>query len=371
MSFAQGLSTALGTNLYDLQILPYHPDPINITLERNKTVEFHMNGNDSTFNLIKRTDTNKTPVGVITWATKSSGSFNIIRTISINNRKMDSQTRFFRISSPNWSGQFDFTPEMVSNSDRITYFNVDYTYLPYSPYIHIAPVFEKNSMYGNDYDDARGLICGGDFSISYTSDKWIEYTINNKNLDQIFKRGIENLQRTHKYDIASGGLQSILGAIGTGIGAGFLAGTGVGIGAGAVSLVGGAADLGLAEAKYKETLNYREDIHELQLDNIKALPNSLTKVGAFNENNKVFPVLEEYDCTDTEKLIVANKIKYEGMTVNAIGKIRDYINNSWSYKDISDSGFIKGKFIQINNISDDTHLLNAIAEEFNKGVYTK
>ena len=60
-------------------------------------------------------------------------------------------------------------------------------------------------------------------------------------------------------------------------------------------------------------------------------------------------------------------LKYQGMTVGAIGKIADYIYNS--YED--DLGFTRGTFLQLSGISDDSHMANAIAEELKMGVYFK
>ena len=57
------------------------------------------------------------------------------------------------------------------------------------------------------------------------------------------------------------------------------------------------------------------------------------------------------------------------MTVMAIGKINDYIGNSWSYDGIESKGYIKGQLIRLETIDEDFHLINAIAGELNKGVY--
>ena len=259
-------------------------------------------------------------------------------------------------------------------------FNIDYTYLPYRPYIHIAPVWSVNGIYGKDFNDAKGLICGGDFSISYLSDEWVNYQVQNKNFQDIFDRGTQNLETNYKYQRIQSVASMITGTL-TGAGAGaasgkFVGGGPVGIAAGvavggAASAVGGALDLKIQKELHNEAMDYRADLFNMQLDNIKALPDTLTKVTAINENNKIFPFIEIYDCTDKEKEAVANKIAWNGMTVGVIGKISDYINNSWSYGDITDKGYIKGQVIRLEGIADDTHMLNAIANELNKGVYTK
>ena len=64
------------------------------------------------------------------------------------------------------------------------------------------------------------------------------------------------------------------------------------------------------------------------------------------------------------------------MTVGRIDSIINYINNNWEYavstdEVITDQGYIKAKIIRIDGIADDFHLLNAISDELNKGVYFK
>ena len=370
ISFAQGIAEKLSNQyLIDLQVLPYHPDPTNIKLESRPwgpTLKFIMQGDDPTFNLITKAD--KSAAGVITWATKSSGTKNIWNPIATTNKKLDNQTRFYRLCSPNWNGQFEFTPEMVG--DKLSYFNVDYTYLPYQPYIHVAPIFEKGSMYGDDYNDARGLICGGDFSITYLSDRWAEYKVQNKNYENIFLRQIQNMEVQHKYGMIDAAIGAAVGTAGGAL-TGATLGKAGGIAGGIASALGGAADLAIKQSLHNEAVDFAKDNFQMQIENIQALPDSISKVTAINENNKVYPVLECYDCTEKEKTALANKIRYNGMTVGIIGTISEYINNSWSYNGIHDKGYLKGYFIQIPKLSNDYHLVSTISEEFNKGVYTK
>ena len=65
------------------------------------------------------------------------------------------------------------------------------------------------------------------------------------------------------------------------------------------------------------------------------------------------------------------------MTVMAIGRIADYINNSWTCKIndntyVSDKGYIKGQLIRLESDNiDDAHLQATIIEEINKGWYFK
>ena len=167
---------------------------------------------------------------------------------------------------------------------------------------------------------------------------------------------------------------TVSGAVSGAIGGGAFGGVG-GIVGGLIGTaaagVGGALDINMKEALYSEAVDYKKDIFNLQLDNIKALPSSLVKITAYNENNKIFPFLEYYTCTDEEKAAVAKKIAWNSMTVGIIGQIQEYIGNSWSYGDIHDKGYIKARLIRFEDAEEDFHNVNAIADELFKGVYFK
>lgn len=363
LSIAQGLAIALDTHLYDLQLLPYCP---MTGLNYGEGYIDINNSSDKRYRIIKNASNN--PVCVLLWSTSSKGTININQTIALDNKKIQNQTQILRLSSPNYSGQFDMN---VAKNNGINSFNIDYTYLPYRPYIHVQPIWNANGLYGKDYNDAKGLICGGDFSITYTSSAWEKYQTENKNFENIFNRETEHLEVNHKYEMIQNGISAATGAAGTGIAAGILGGPIFGAVSGIASALGGAADLSIKQSLFNESMDYRQDLFQMQLDNIKALPNSLTKVTAINENNKIFPFIEIYDCTETEKKAVANKIAWNGMTVGIIDKIENYLANSWSYGEITDNGYIKGKLIRLEEIDEDFHNLQAIADELNKGVYTK
>ena len=63
-----------------------------------------------------------------------------------------------------------------------------------------------------------------------------------------------------------------------------------------------------------------------------------------------------------------------------IGKIKDYLNNTWSYNnDIKSKGYIKGKLINLELPvshreglhSESYNIVNAISGELDKGVFTQ
>jgi hypothetical protein len=81
--------------------------------------------------------------------------------------KLSNELDVYRLCSPNYNGLFEWSN--VKN-DRTDKFNIDCTLRPYNPYIHVTPVFKTSGLYGQDFDDQRGLICQGDFSIPIIND---------------------------------------------------------------------------------------------------------------------------------------------------------------------------------------------------------
>lgn len=58
------------------------------------------------------------------------------------------------------------------------------------------------------------------------------------------------------------------------------------------------------------------------------------------------------------------------MTVGIIDEPGNYINNTWSFASVEDRGFIQGSIININT-KFDTHFVDELNNEFQKGVYTR
>ena len=342
-----GASTGSG-NVYDIQLLPYCP--VRYCIMDDNT--FDVKG--SKFDLVKTSDGNT--VGVLLWATKSSFTLNIYRNIATINPKIENLVDKWRLCSPNFNGQFEFSPAMNGGVD---YFNVDCTYKPFNPYIHVNPNFKK--LYGKDFNDARGLICGGDFSLPQVSNAWADYQLNNKNYENIFNREIQNLQVQQKYQ-RYGDVAAAFGGIAGGAAGGALAGAGGAVIGAGISAIGGAADIAIGDKLRAEAMDYKRDMFGMQMGNIQALPTNITKTTAFTYNNKLFPILEYYTCTIEERNALLDKLRYNGMTVGRIGKIADYLANA------SDQ-YIKGRIIRIEGVSDDFHYYKAISDEIYKGAF--
>ena len=387
MTIAQGLAQALGTNLYDIQLLPFCPFTGYYML--GGRIMALQPDDPKRYTLLKSTTEPSTNLAVMIWCTASSRSFNA--NVNFNyklyekNIKVGSQCDKVRIVSPNYNGIYEFNPG--KNGGLVQNFNVAFTYLPYQPFIRIKPQF--GGIYapsdGEQFDDATGLICQGDFSLSYLSDKWAQYQIQNKNYNNIFDREVKNLELRNNiardkeaWQIASNVFSGVTNGLMTGAitGGGLVGGLVGGAIGGVGSFAAGLKDREVNETLRQEALDYKNDMFGYQLGNIKALPNSITKVTAYNIINNVFPIVEFYTCTKEEKKAVANKIAWNSMTVGRIDSIINYINNNWEYavsteEVITDQGYIKAKIIRIDGIADDFHLLNAISDELNKGVYFK
>lgn len=344
--------------VYDIQILPYCP--VQGLLDNG---EIYFTSAEQ-YSLIKKDEEVK---GVIVNVPSSRFEFNIINTIptatSAIERKVNNQCDKWRLASPNYNTYFDFSVEM---NNGIDYFNVDCEYKPFTPYIHVNPNFKN--LYGQDFNDPRGLVCGGDYSIATIIDQWQQYQIQNKNFQNIFDRQIENMDvinNVQRERETWGAVAGILQGTTSGTMAGAMAGGPWGALAGGIvgatgSALTGAADIRLNERLRNEAIDLTKDNFGYQLGNIQALPNTLSRISAFNNNNKLFPVLEYYTCTEVEKEALRNKIKYNGMTVMTIGTLEDYI---------TDGDYIKGKIIKLPLISDDFHVANTIVYEINQGLY--
>jgi hypothetical protein len=287
---AQALSTALGGTtenlLFDLQLLPYCP----ITnIEAYDRLLEHQDGYINIAQLTEGIDYTWIHTGdstsaddvkqIIFFPQKSEFSFNLSHmwdgstkiptTIEITEKKVQALCDTYRLVSPNYNGQFEFN---AAKNGGITYFNIDCSYKPYTPYIHINPDFGE--LYGSDFNDARGLVCGGDFSLPTITDQWISYQINNKNYLNSFNRQIDNMEISNQYAFQSDKIAAIAGTVQgavSGASTGMVAGntfgpkgaaigaiTGGVIGAG-VSGWAGRQDMRINEALRGEALNYAVD----------------------------------------------------------------------------------------------------------------
>lgn len=368
LAWAMNIAETLGSELYDLQILPYCPlsnwrgrsgstNAAVWSIDKTEHVDYEY--------LIETIGETNYSRGVISFCDVSTKEqvLNQYATI-VGNPKIASQCYNWRLCSPNYASVFEFNAAMNGGVEG---YNVRYTYRPYNPFINVAPVFGR--LYGRDFKDNRGLILSGDFSLPIVTDLWKQYQINNKNYLLAFDRQIQNMEVQYGWQKAQGIANAVVGTVQggtTGAMAGGMMGGAAGAIAGAVigtagSLATGIVDLTMQEALHNEAIDFAKDNFGYQLGNIKALPNTLNKVSSLVANSKFFPFVEFYSCTDEERTALQNKIKYNGMSIGRIGLILDF-------KNPSEQTYIKGQIIRLEG-EFDTHTANEIANEFMKGWY--
>lgn len=372
------IATEFSDFVYDIQLLPYCPIQKLIVIQDDGTPAIDLAGAATENRDYQIIDDGNSPFGFILYPDKATFTFDITKGIlpyipapqqsdyekSIQ-MKLSNECDIYRLCSPNYNGQFEFS---VAKNGFVSRFNVDCLYQPNLPYIHVNPNFR--SLYGSDFDDARGLICSGDFSLPRIDDKFIDYQIQNKNFENIFQRQIQSMDVMRGYQRTEE-ILGMIGGVGSGAASGALSGAmmggpGAAIAGAAIggigSLAAGVGDVLLSEGKFKEQKSLSIDLFNMNVGNIKALPYSINKVNPITPNNKIWPFIEKYSCTDEERESVRNKIIYNGMTVGRIDRIESFID---SYN----KNFIQGQLIRLEGLDDDTHLLNAIYEEIKKGVY--
>lgn len=365
VQIAVGIPPAAGSaTIYDIQLLPYCPVSYVITADNKIDVGSTVHSNI--------TDEDGNVLNVLFWGRTSQRSFNIpvelpVKT-NVVDKKVQSLTKKYRLCSPNYASASDFN---VAMNDGVEYVNVDLNYKPYNPYIHLN--INYKNLYGSDFNDVRGLICGGDYSLPQVSSAWADYQLSNKNYLAVFDRQIENMEVNNAVQKERERWQVVAGTFSAGVSGG-LAGSmsgnpyiaaggavlGAGLGAG-VSAAAGVRDIQLNNLLRNEAIDYAKDQFGYQLGNIQAIPQGLSKTSSITINNKYFPFIEVYGCTQTEENALRSKLQYNGMTIMRISSISNFLHSTQTY--------IKAKLIRLEGLNCDTNLLNYIASEMYKGVF--
>ena len=367
--------------LLDLQVLPFCPQ-INIGYEGG-----YRSGYIPTFKIEIKKDAvgGGTEIagymGLITATPHTSGTIykkaggqgtplsNAKLEITVTDIKKESATQTARIVSPNGNGIWEFVPaKQVFANGAVTGFEFNMTCKPYQPFIKVEPEFGR--LYGNDYQDARGMICTGDFSLPQVSDAWTTYQIQNKNYEGMFNRQIESLDLQQKWAARTDIANAITGTV-SGVAGGALSGAVVGGGVGAVvggvvggaaSIAGGAMDIYANKELRADQRGAMIDQYNMSLGNIRAMPSTVTKLGSVLADQPLVPYLEIYDCTDQEKTNFDNYLSLKSYNISRYGKFSDYVKptgRTW----------LQGTFVRLNGVNDDSHYLAAVADEVAQGFY--
>ena len=361
---ARQIATQLSSFCYDVQLLPYFP--LQSYISNTATIDI-TEMSSKQYAVLKQGEASGIK-SILFWINEPNFSFTIEDSIVYNSQepKIQNETQFCRLNSPNYAASFDFS---VAKNKGVSYWTVDCSYKPYQPYIHVAP--DWKGLYGSNFNDARGLICTGDFSIDLMTDKWQEYQIQNKNYNEIFNRQIQTLdlqqsiqRKQEKWAVAAGALQGLTSGMAAGAQTSnpYLMAAGA-IGGGSLSALGGLADIKYNEQLREDTRSAQFDMFNYQLGNIKALPNTLTKVSTYNINNKIYPFYEIYEATEEEINSLKNQLLYRGYNLNIIDKLNKFTTLGT---------YFKGKLIKINENNmpaGDSHLFEAINEELTLGIY--
>ena len=357
LAAATAIASTLGdATLYDLQLLPYCP--IRNLINSNDEIDYSSESKGIIDIYITQGSVSES-VSKMFFCDSNTFSFNIPLSLKVDNYKVENECNSYRLCSPNYNGVFEFN---LAKNGGLDYIEVDCTYKPYNPYIKLNPNFKR--LYGSDFNDARGLICGGDFSVDRISSAWANYQLSNKNYQNIFDREVQSIELQNKYARVQDIGNIIGGSLGSGLTVGGLTNPIAGVGVGIASAGAGGVDAYINDKLRKDQLDKTKDLFNYNLQNIQALPYSLAKSSSFNINSKYVPFLEFYTCTEEEKQTLLDKIKWQGMTIMRTGYIPDYLNTN------SDETYIEASPIRLL-IKEDAHTAQEIAKELSMGVYIK
>lgn len=385
LAIGNALKTALGSLLYDIQILPYCPlEDATVSVGTERTLL-----TTNAYSVWLKRQASETVENYAKLFFPKSSTFSRTTEVNLNNfgqdedLKIQNECNFLRLCSPNYQGTFEFTLPKIgvkqindteegseNVSDTLT-LNIDCTYKPFSPHIHVAPDF--GLLYGSNYGDARGLICGGDFSIPQTDSAWTNYQLENKNYQLQFERNIESMELKQKYAEASAWVSGITNAISAPIKG---AGTGMMMSGGnpyvAAAMAGVYQVSAIADAAFnisettnvgRDAINNAKDQQQFNVENIQARPYSLTNIGCINYDFKYFPFIEYYTCTVEEKDSIRKYLELNGYALNITGTVRDY----WKQ-----GKFISGTLMLSNGIgfgAGNASILQDLSSEYARGIF--
>ena len=377
LAIAQAFVTTLGSDaVYDIQMLPYCPvreyiqsdGTFDITTSNNTKVRpIYFGPNYTTpFNYVFYCSSSKIDNITLLDKNNSLNPYNI----QITDVKLQYNTEMYRLSSPNFASSFEFN---AAQNGGVNSFKVSATYKPYNPYIRVRPEFGR--MFGEDYRDGRGLILQGDFSIPTMSNAWSNYELQNKNYLNSFNREIQSMNLQNRianendiWNAVAGSFQgTVSGAVAGGMMGGAYGAIAGGIVGGAASIAGGVRDIQNNRALRNDTISKAKTLFNYQMDNIKALPNTIRNVGSLTIDNVLVPVLEFYQASEDEIDAFNKKMKYYGMSVMKVGTILEYLNPN-------EETFIQGELLRLLppegiNTEADNHLAEEISLELQKGLY--
>lgn len=358
-------------SLIDLQLLPYCPVPQLISGQAGQS--------SLNVDLVDGVATQKIPIynktsqlqGYMILFTNDSIDIDIYPSWVTPSNVMDAkkivQAQTFRLVSPNGSSAYEFNPFKAFKGigSALPCYRVYMTCKPYNPFIAVIPQYTGAGLYHAYNKDMRGLICQGDFSMPQTTSGWEAYQINNKNYLNAFNRQIESVELNNKYAkqretnaVWKSGISGITSSLMAGAFSGGIGAVTGGLST-AVNIGTGLDEIKMSDALRADQLDLQKDMFNYNLENIQAQPTTISKVGAIDIINHLWPYLEIYDCSAEEKVAIENKILYSGMSIGVVSILSYFA---------AVGHFIQGDLIQIN-LHEDWHMINTIKEELKSGFY--
>lgn len=267
--------------------------------------------------------------------------------------------REYTIISPEQTGRFTFNfydyVNNIEDNDGVNFAKLDISIKtalkPFSIISSAVILPEDNSLIGITYgSDLRGSQPSSNgFECSLSSNAFEEYKRSNSNYQQIFALQQEELKKQHEVELTNDITQTVVNtASATAMGA--IAGNAMGD-AGIGSLFGtkaaGAAVGGITAgatvgaAMTAQTImnsqlrDYEEYLQkqtfDLNIGTIKNIPNSVNRISSFNEIilRDFWYIIEVYECSDDEKIIVDNFINQYGYSIGVFDFVANYHKDGW------------------------------------------
>lgn len=349
MSLASSFSTYWGSNVYDVQLLPYCPvQDLIVPGTGGIAVDSTKAGVVYQYDTASKT--------LVCFCRTINSKFSISKQLIPPKTKTDFLCKHYKLVAPNFSSEYEVP---VFENGGVYYWNVTETLIPYSPWIQVVPQFKNFN--GADLKDSRGLIVGGSLSITQTTTAWAEYLRSNCNYSQIFESQMAYQEYQQKNSMIASAIGSVGGALTTGVGTGILTGgVALGVGAGLASGAAGVADL-LVQNKMNQKANeFAREQRELSLSNIKSTPATISKVTSINSNFCVWPYIEFDVCGDGEYELVDTYLKMYGMTINQVGTLENFMKKDY---------YCSADILLADNIYGDANYKNQIKSEVSQGFF--
>lgn len=290
---------------------------------------------------------------------------------SLEAKKVDSECRFVRVCSPTGSSMWDYNIVKKGDTNDEQIFILRGTLKPGQPYFHLKPL-TFGGLYGKSFDkDTRGLIDTSSHSLSTVVDSWMQYVQQNSNYQSIFNRQIESMEVQRFWQTIENGANIITGGLG-----GMFGGTALGritgneklmggLFAGA-NIAGGLVDTFMQLQLMNDKIDLAKDMHSMNLAQIKARPDTLTKVSNVDIDSHLLPYVEIYSASEDEIEYLKRLLKYRGYTINRINTFSEQYFNA--FIDAAESVFISGRLIECAGLNEDAHTFSELNNELMTGV---